>query len=324
MGMLERNELFTIDAEVAASIPEGLPLVIALTGFADAGGAVEQLIDYTEDNNDPREFVRFNMDLLHDYRARRPTILFDQDHLTNYDGPSLTLSIATDDVGRPFLLLRGSEPDFRWEQFVATMLQLISDLKVSSTVWVHAIPMPTPHTRSISVTVSGSRSELIEARSVWRPTTQVPATVGHLLEQRLQNSGATVTGFVLLVSHYLADAEYPAALLAALECIAEASELIFATDALREQSREFIASIDEQIASNEESAEMVARLEERHDAYMQDQEVRSPLMTQDGTVPTAEELASELESFLEMQVQSKRKQDGSRGTDSLGRHAEPD
>lgn len=322
--MVNEQPLYTTNEALRANIPTGLPLVFVITGFADAGSAVTQLEEYMWDMASPQSIVEFNMDLLHDYRARRPLIVFEEDHLVDYDGPELALYLANDDVGRQFLLLMGSEPDFRWEQFCAAVLQIIQSLNVGSMAWVHAIPMPIPHTRPIGVTVSGTRQEIIEARSVWRPTTQVPATIGHLLEHRLQSAGADITGFVLLVSHYLADAEVPGALISGLECISEATGLIFATDELREKGRAFVAKIDEQVASNDESASMVKALEERHDTYMEDQSIRSPLMTETGDVPTADEIATELEDYLARHVEPKRKQDGSNDGDSIGRHSEPD
>jgi len=106
---------------------------------------------------------------------------------------------------------------------------------------VHAIPMPVPHTRPIGVTVSGNREDLIETLSVWRPRTQVPGNALHLLEYRLTESDHPLAGFVLLVPHYLADTEYPDAAVTALESITAATGLLFPTDQLREDGREFLA-----------------------------------------------------------------------------------
>ncbi|WP_022887729.1 proteasome assembly chaperone family protein [Agromyces italicus] len=294
--MRDPRSLYELNADV--SVPPGLPLVAGLTGSADAGGAVAQTTEYLRDTLDTTVVATFDIDELLDYRARRPIILFEGDHLSDYTPPRLALELARDELGRPFLLLTGFEPDFRWEQFSTAVLQLVDELQVSSTTWVNSIPMPVPHTRPIRATVSGNREEFIETMSVWRPTTQVPANALHLIEYRLVDLGHPTTGFVLLIPHYLADAEFPSAAVAALEAISAATGRIFPTDALREQGREFLGRIDEQVGENGELAKLVGTLEERHDAYMEGTTLRSPLTDEDGELPSADEIAAELEKFL--------------------------
>jgi hypothetical protein len=289
--------LYDLSIDVTA-VPSGLPLVAGLTGFADAGAAVTQLNEYLLDTLDTTVVATFDNDELLDYRARRPTIYFDHDHLTDYRPASLKLYLATDEVGQPFLLLTGYEPDFQWDRFTAAVLQLIDMFQVATTTWVHAIPMPVPHTRSIGVTVSGNRAELIESMSVWRPQTQAPANALHLVEHRLHELGHPTTGFVLLVPHYLADTEYPVAAVTALESVSASTGLIFPTDSLREAGRDFIGKIDSQIESNHELAKLVASLEKSHDSYMIDNPMRSPLTDEDGELPSADDIAAELENFL--------------------------
>ena len=281
----------------APPVPAGLPLVIALTGFTDAGGAVGQLIDHFRDDLEPSPLAVFSADVLLDYRARRPTITFDADHLTDYRPPRLELSLVHDALGQPFVLLAGYEPDFAWDSFSETVVGLAEGLQVSSVTWVHAIAMPVPHTRPIGTTVSGTRGELTEAHSVWKPHTQVPATVGHLLELRFAQSGAKVAGFVLLVPHYLADTEYPAAALAGLDSLSVASGLVFDADAIREQNREYLEKVDDQVEGNDELTTMLRTLEERYDAYMAGSTHAQPII-HTGDLPSADELAAELERFL--------------------------
>lgn len=290
-------ELYTVIA-TEHDVPRGLPLVIGLTGFVDSGGAVAQVSEYLLDELEHRDVVVFDNDALLDYRARRPIMVFEETRITEYRRPQLVLRLAQDELGAPFLLLTGYEPDFRWEQFVEAVLDLIARYEVATTTWVHAIPMPVPHTRPIGVTVSGTRDELIETYSVWRPRTQVPGNVLHLLEHRLTTAGQPIAGFVLLVPHYLADTEFPAAAVTALESITAATGLIFPTDRLREEGREFLARIEAQVEENSELARLVGTLEERHDSYMEDNPLRSPLTDQDGELPSADSIAAELEKFL--------------------------
>jgi hypothetical protein len=295
--MREPEDLYELTPE-AADVPQGLPLVAGLTGFADAGAAVQQLAEYFSDAASPVPIAVFDDDELLDYRARRPIIEFDEDHLASFTPASLVLSLCRDEIGRPFLLLSGYEPDFQWNRFTAAVMGLIERFGVSSTTWVQAIPMPVPHTRPLQVTVGGTRQGLIDSMSAWRPTTRAPSNVLHLLEFRIAEQGGEVAEFVLLIPHYLADTELPAAVAKGLEVVSAATGLLFAIDPVRDRSRDFIARVDEQVGANEELSNLVRTLEERHDAYMAGNPVRSPLTDVEGEVPSADELAAELEKFL--------------------------
>ncbi|KIQ12790.1 MULTISPECIES: proteasome assembly chaperone family protein [Curtobacterium] len=291
------EELYTFDAD-APTVPAGLHLVAGLTGFADAGSAVAQVTNSILEDLDTELVAEFDPDVLLDWRARRPVITFEHDHISAVEPPRLALHLVRDEIGQPFLFLSGYEPDFQWNRFVRAVTGLAADLQVADTTWVQSIPMPVPHTRPISLTVSGTRADLVEQMSVWKPETQAPANVLHLVEHRLAETGAQVTGLVLLVPHYLSDTEFPDAAVAALSGIAAATGLIFPTDALRESGREFLTRVEEQVAGNAELQRLVSVLEERHDTYMEGNPVASPLTGVDGEVPTADAIAAELERFL--------------------------
>lgn len=284
----------------APAIPERLPLVVMMTGFTDAGGTVSGLVDFAREDLDPQPLVTFSNDALLDYRARRPIITFDQDHLTAYRPPRLELSLAHDALGQPFLLLAGYEPDFGWDAFVAAVIAFAHDFDASSLTWVHAIPMPVPHTRALGATVSGTRGDLIEEHSVWRPHTQAPATIGHLLELRLSEAGLPATGFVVFVPHYLSDTDFPGATATGLEKIMAATGLVFDLADLREDNQEYLRKVEEQISGNDELRRMVEGLEERHDSYMAGIETGETDASgiDEAALPSADELAAELERFL--------------------------
>ena len=311
-GGMFSDHVFREALELSA-VPRGLPLVAGLTGFADAGAAVTQVNNYMMDTLSHERVGTFVNDLLIDYRARRPVFQFEETALTSYQPPRLSLDLVRDEVGTEFLLLSGYEPDFRWDQVSTRILELIDELAVTSSTWVHAIPMPVPHTRSLGVTVSGNRSDLTDALSVWRPTTGVPGTLMHLVEYRLQEKDHPTAGFVILVPHYLADTEFPDAAVTALQSVTRATGLVFPTDALREAGRDFLRGISEQVENNQELGKLVGTLETRHDSYMEDNPMPSPLMGADGELPSADTIAAELQDFL-----AKRHAAGSSSdTDSL-------
>lgn len=283
-------------------MPHGLPLVVLLTGFTDAGSAVSGLIDHLRDSADLQPVVVFDNDALLDYRARRPVISFDQDHLTEFRPQRLELSLGTDALGQKFLLLAGYEPDFLWNQFARVVLELADEYEVSGLNWVHSIAMPVPHTRPIGTTVSGNRRELTVAHSVWRPRTQVPATAGHLLEFRFAERGDRVVGFVLLVPHYLAETENPDAVITAAERLMASTGLVLMLDEVRARREDYLARVDEQVIGNDELQQMVLGLERRYDAYMAGRDPEDGSYDEGGfnerDLPSADELAAELERYL--------------------------
>ena len=302
--MSTSDELFERVAN-APAVPPGLPLIVLLTGFTDAGSAVSQLLGHLEETTDPQPLVIFDNDRLLDYRARRPIVHFDQDHLTSYAPAKLELALAHDAIGQPFLLLSGYEPDFAWNAFVEAVLDLVEAYGASGMTWAHAIAMPVPHTRPLGVTVSGNRAELIAAHTVWKPRTQVPSTAGHLLEYRLAERGDDVIGFVLLVPHYLADTAYPGAAVTAAQRLMDATGRVLDVDELLGENDDYLSRVQEQVQASEELQQMLRTLEERYDAYMAG--FHSPdgdgggfgeAHLSERNLPSADELAAELERYL--------------------------
>lgn len=106
-----------------------------------------------------------------------------------------------------------------------------------------------------------------------------------------------MASFVLLVPHYLADTEYPAAALAALDSLTAATGLVFDGDSLREENKDYLTKVDEQVEASDELSRMVEQLEERYDSYMAGSTNATP-MVHTGDLPSADELAAELERFL--------------------------
>ena len=280
------------------SVPRGLDLVAGVAGFADAGGAVSQFTEFLLSEFEHRTVVRFDNDELLDWRSRRPIMVFDGDKLSDYRPASLAIHLVEDEMGVPFLLLTGYEPDLKWERFAAAMLQIVEGYDFARSTWVQAISLAVPHTRPLGVSVSGSRTKRTDALSIWRPHTELPATAFHLVEYRLQATDHPTAGFVLLIPHYLGETVYPAAAVTALESITAATGLIFPTDSLREAGREFAGRIDSQMADNAELSKLITTLEERHDSYVEDNPLPSPLAESDGSLPTADRIADELQQFL--------------------------
>jgi predicted ATP-grasp superfamily ATP-dependent carboligase len=289
------SELF----ELSPDLPElGRPVLIqALTGFVDAGNATRVAREHLLENLESQPVVTFDVDQLLDYRSRRPTMDFTEDHWESYEEPVLEVHALTDGQGTPFLLLSGPEPDFQWERFIAAVAQLVKRLGVRVTAGLNAIPMGVPHTRPTGVTAHGTRKELIAGHEPWLQRVRVPGSAGNLLEFRLGELGYDAIGFAAHVPHYLAQSDYPAAAEQLLTSISKATGLLLPTEGLRIAAAAVRASVDKQVAASEEARGVVLALEQQYDSFMLGRDGPN-LIASAGPLPTAEELGAELERFL--------------------------
>jgi hypothetical protein len=293
---LDPNGLYELTGEPPAL--DRPVLLQALDGFVDAGSAVQLAREHIMSNMDTQLVARFDIDQLLDYRSRRPTMRFVEDHWEHYEDPVLGLYRVRDDEGTAFLMLAGPEPDLQWERFIAAALQLIGRFDVRITVGINAIPMAVPHTRPIGVTAHATRRELIAGYEPWLRQVQVPASVANLLEFRLGQQGHGALGFAVHVPHYLAQSPFPAAAEELLTRLSRSTGLKVATDQLRSAAELVRVEVDKQVAAADDAMALVRMLEQQYDAYSRGREGNNLLAAEAAALPTADELGAELERFL--------------------------
>jgi hypothetical protein len=285
--------------ELADDLPalDSPVLIQALTGFVDAGGAIQLSREQLMEQLDGQLLATFDLDQLLDYRSRRPPMIFVEDHWESYEEPSLALHLLRDQLGTPFLLLAGPEPDLQWERFITAVTGLIERFGVRLTVGLNAIPMAVPHTRPVSVTAHATDQRLLGDRESWLQRVQVPASVGNLLEFRLGQDGHDAMGSAAHVPHYLAQTTYPAAAELLLDSVSSSTGLALPTGELRDAAEMVREEVDKQVAEDEQATRLVASLEQQYDAFLRGRQ-GNLLADSTGPLPTAEELGAELERFL--------------------------
>jgi PAC2 family len=305
---LPPEQLFTLEADppdLRGPAGEGPVMIEMLDGFVDAGAARQLARDHLLAALPTDVVARFDTDLLFDYRARRPPMLFVEDHWESYDPPRLELRAARDETGRPFLLLAGPEPDVMWDRFAAAVELLVERFGVRVVIGTNAIPMAVPHTRPVGITAHSARKDLIEGYPAWVGTVQVPGSASALLEHRLAGAGHTTMGFAVHVPHYLAQSAYAPASLALVRAVANAGGLALPVAALETAAQEAQDTIAGLLSQSDELAELVRGLEAQYDAFVANRD--SATLTAAGPLPSADEIGAELERFLA--EQNKRRGD---------------
>lgn len=279
--------------ETAATV-----LVVALGGFIDAGNTQTLISDHLLATHESRVVASFDVDQVLDYRGRRPVMVFDRDHWSSYDDPSLLLHRVVDEQGVPFLLLVGPEPDYQWARMVEAVSMLVTTLGVTLTVSVHGIPMAVPHTRPLGVTTHGTNPRLIADNEAVFGTVQVPGSFTSLLEMRLGEASHDALGFAVHVPHYLGQTEFADAAVLGLERIQSATGLALDLTALSATAGLNRAEITRQMQESDEITAVVAALEQQYDTFLEGRKQRSLLATDLSDLPSADEIGAEFEAFL--------------------------
>ncbi|MBM9460588.1 PAC2 family protein [Nocardioides sp. zg-536] len=279
-------------------------MIVALDGFLDAGSAGALACSHLARTGASSAegggvvVATFDVDQLHDYRARRPPMTFARDHYEGYEPPRLVVRLLHDVGGSPYLLLHGSEPDTRWEAFCRGVREVIERLGVDLVVSIGSVPMAVPHTRPIAITHHANNPDLLVGEGLWRGELRVPSSAQALLEVRLGEWGLDAQGFVAHVPHYLAQLEYPPATIALLEQVELAARLTIDLAELTPLAAEREEEIGRYLAANAEVADVVAALEQQYDTFARAEAEGSSLLADDEPLPTGEEIGQQFEQFL--------------------------
>lgn len=288
-------ELFDLSPG-SAELEPGMVLLYYLDGFIDAGGAGRLFAEHMLASLEHTEVARFDLDLLLDYRSRRPTMIFAKDHWESFEDPELTVQLLRDSAGTPFLLLSGLEPDREWDRFARAVLRITELLKVRLAVSFHGIPMGVPHTRPLGLTAHATKPELVDGYQPFVDRLQVPGSAMSLIELRMSQAGLDAAGFAVHVPHYLAHASYPSAAITVLAAVERATGLSLPGEALHDAAQLTNAEIARQVEGSEDVAEVVRSLEQQYDAFTAEHE--DLLAGHPEHMPTAEELGAQFERFL--------------------------
>lgn len=268
-------------------------LVVAMEGWVDAGLGAANAVAAISEHPPSSELVTFDGDHFLDLRARRPIVHIVDGVTTELRWPKTQIRHGHDQAGADVLFLVGPEPDYHWREFVDSVVQLALRYGVRLVVGLGAFPAPAPHTRPVrlAATAPASSTELIARVGVVQGELEVPAGVLSALEMALGEVAIPTVSLWARVPHYVSAMPFPMASAALIDGLAVISGLVLDATHLRAAGDRARGQVDELIAGNPEHVAMVAKLEEAIDASE-----GNPLGLDE--VPSADELAAELERFL--------------------------
>lgn len=269
-------------------------LVVMLSGWIDSSGAASAAAATLSKECETSPILRFDDDTFIDFRARRPVMELRDGVNTNLVWSTIELRAGRSSSGRDILVLSGPEPDMAWHRFARAVSDISIELGVTQMVAFGAYPFAAPHTRPPQLSCSSPSSEVLTTVTFARSSVDVPAGMAAALEHSLHARKIPTLGIWVQVPHYVSAMPYPAASVALLDGLREATGIEVAASSLRSEIAAQRERIDASIAGNPEHMAMLRQLEELHDAAV---------AGGTGTAPTIEmrsgdELADEIQAFF--------------------------
>jgi proteasome assembly chaperone (PAC2) family protein len=256
-------------------------MVAALEGWVDAGGAGTTATGQIAD--EARVVATFDADAIYDYRARRPTLDIVDGRPLRLDWPALRATAVRIDE-RDVVVLNGPEPDYRWQELAAAVVDLARELGIASWASLGAIPAAVPHTRPVPILATASAPELLPEGIRQGPDglLRVPSAALSVFELTVAAAGIPAIGLFAQVPHYVSGA-YPTAAIALLTALGLHLGVELPIGQLATRALERRTLLDAATATDESTKAHVERLERIAD---------------ESGLPAGDELIADIERFL--------------------------
>ncbi len=256
-------------------------LIAAFDGWVDAGSAATTALAVLAE--DGQDIATFDVDLLYDYRARRPPLEIIDGRLSELTWPELAVR-HTRLEERDLLILVGPEPDYRWRGFSAALIDLAGRLGVVEWISLGAIPAAVPHTRAVPVMGTEATPGLLRGDVIAGPagTLHVPSALISAVELEIAATGIPALGYFAQVPHYVSG-PYATGAVALLKALGTHLGAAIPSAELDDESRELRTRLDGATGADETTRSYVERLEAMYDEQR---------------LPSGDDLISDIERFL--------------------------
>jgi proteasome assembly chaperone (PAC2) family protein len=285
-------------------------LLVALEGLFDVAGVATDALEWLTDGRPVETIAAIDPDAFYDFTQERPQVRLEDDERV-IDWPENEFKVVRfPSAGRDLVVLSGVEPHIRWSTFADHVIDVARATRCELIVTAGGVPEPIPHTRTPQVFGSSTNAELARRMGLSRPQYQGPTGLVGVLQTRLDEladgrlpsppGAPRIAGIALRVPvpHYLINAQHPkstAALLRHLEHVLGVPTNHRSFDGEIARWTELHESA---VATDAQATAFVKMLEREYDRQTE------------ARIPTADDLAAELEQFLKEQRAEGDEEDG--------------
>jgi proteasome assembly chaperone (PAC2) family protein len=259
-------------------------MLCAFEGWNDAGEAASFAAAHLHETWQARLFAEIDSDEFFDFTEVRPETVVTDGGRRRVIWPSTSFSVAKGGGETPdIVIVRGPEPQLRWQTYIAALVELALFLKIERVVTLGAYLGEVTHGRPVPVNASTADAALSAQYKLDASLYEGPTGIVGVLASAFGDIGIPTLAVWASVPCY----SLPVSPKAALALVEVATRFVGREadlTSLEAEAVEYEERMDELVADDENIAAYVARIEEMEDLAPADL--------------SAEGLAEEIERFL--------------------------
>ncbi|MDN5791237.1 MAG: PAC2 family protein [Micrococcales bacterium] len=240
-------------------------LIAAFEGWNDAGEAATAVVRHLADVWDAEFFAAIDPEDYYDFQVNRPRLLQTEGRRAVVWPTTRLLAATETGFDRDVVLVLGIEPSVRWKSFCTELIELASQLGVTTILTIGALLADVPHTRPIPVTATAEQEGVMTRYDVEASRYEGPTGIVGVLSSACADAGVPALSAWAAVPHYAGGSPSPKATLGLIRRVESLLGVTVPHGDLEEDARAWERGVDELAQSDDEIAEYVRSLEEAKD-----------------------------------------------------------
>jgi proteasome assembly chaperone (PAC2) family protein len=273
-------------------------MLAAFTGWNDAGDAASSAVRHLIEVWHAEHVASLDPEEFYDFGSSRPHVRLSEGVTREIVWPSNELWAAST-PGGDVLLLLGTEPQLRWRTFCRQLTAVAAEQEATLVLTLGALLADVAHSRPVSMIGTATDQGLIDRFQLARSRYEGPTGIVGVLHDACQTAGLASASLWAAVPAYAPSIASPKAALALVERAAAIVGAPVSMQSLEAAVVEYEEEVTELVASDEDLAGYVERLES-YTGDDDDDDDETPAVAEDATV---ERFVEDVERFLRDQGQ---------------------
>lgn len=239
-------------------------LLLAFSGWSDAGSAATTAVQYVIERVGARKFAAIDGEELFDFTVQRPLVRLDDRQMRSLQWPAYEF-LASED-GR-FVLAVGPEPHLRWRAFCRAVSTLAREVGVARTAMLGAFLAEVLYTDPVPLTGFASDPAILERLRVAPTAYQGPTGIVGALADTFRVDGLPLVSLWAAIPHYIGATPNPRGALALLLKLREWIDLRVDFAPLEAAATAFQAQLLHAVESNANLSEYIRGLKKNEPSH---------------------------------------------------------